>query len=64
MHKAVRSKALIMERVAEIDEICNDNWDSIIPDDLSSDFYASFPSQLNFLKSLHVLKICDLCYIL
>lgn len=64
MHKAVRSKALIMERVAEIDGICNNNWDSIIPDDLSSDFYASFPSQLNYLKSLHVLKICDLCYIL
>ena len=64
MHKAVRSKELIMERISEIDYLCNDDWNTIIPDDLDSEFFSSFPAQLNFLRRLRELKIADLCYIL
>ena len=64
MHKAVRSKAFLMDRISDLEEICNEDWDQLLPDDMSSKCYSSFPDQLHYLIQLQILRIKDICYIL
>ena len=53
-----------MERLAEVKALGNIDWDKIIPDEIHSSFYDSFPNQFFFLKDLQVLRIRDLAYVL
>lgn len=46
MHKSVRSKKLIIERISEIDYLCNDDWNTIIYDDLDSEIFSTFAAQV------------------
>ena len=64
MHKAIRFKASILDRLADIDHLCNEDWDSIIPDEIDSPFYSNFLSQLKTLQSLDKMTIQELCYVL
>lgn len=64
IHKAIRSKSSILERLADIDHLCNEDWDSIIPDEIDSPFYLNFLSQLKTLQSLYKMTIQELCYVL
>lgn len=64
MNKSVRSKALLIERLSEIKSVCGEDWDSILPDNLESDFYSSYISQFQFFKNLRTLTIGNLSYVL
>ena len=64
MHKAVRSKEFMMERITDIEDVCNEDWDELLPNDLNSKCYYSFPDQLEYLIQLQILRIKDICHIL
>lgn len=64
MHKAVRSKGFLMNRITDLKDICNEDWDNLLPDDMTHQCYASFPDQLHYLIQLQILKVKEICYIL
>lgn len=64
MHKAVRSKFFIMERIKEIPDICQKDWDIAIPDDQNDVFYSSLFNQVVFFQNIMSMNIVDVCKIL
>lgn len=64
MHKAVRTKYVLMERINQMESQFDVNWDERIPNDLNDPFYSSFINQMEYLQSFHDLKVIDLCTIL
>lgn len=64
MHKAVRSKALLMKNINEIPKIKDKDWYQIIPDDPNDLFYSNFLNQFNFFLDLHILTVQEISHIL
>ena len=64
MHKAVRSKALILEKIKDVPRICNYDWEELIPDNLDDNFYDSLMNQFDFFINIQKLNIAEACKIL
>ena len=64
MNKAIRSKFSIIQKSTEIENLCNFDFDDLIPNDLSDPFYFSFLNQLQFFRDLKIFTIQEICHLL
>lgn len=40
MHKAVRSKAFMMNSITDLEKFCNEDWDKLLHDDMNNEYYS------------------------
>lgn len=63
MHKAQRSRTVLLSMASEIPEISNWLWDSILPQE-NDEFYDKFEYQVRYLQQKTMINIQTLCKLL
>lgn len=64
MHKAVRTKFILMERINDLESQADIDWNERILNDLNDEFFDSFMNQLKYLDSFHDFNVEELSWVL